>query len=306
MATPLIGFDSVSKSYRKKSALNNVSFTIPGGTIFGCVGPNGAGKTTIVRLILGLLRPDTGSVNVLGEDAWDLSQLNRRRIGYVLESTGIYRDLTVRQNLEFFASIYGVDGFGDDICSSLTGLKVAEYADLPAGRLSKGMKQQLAIRRAMLAEPEILVLDEPAAGLDPIHQKEIRDLLQAYRQQGHTVFLCSHDMAQVQRLCDLVLFLKEGNCLTVASADDVARRVRPNTWIVRTVSEESKLSLIAKIENTHGVVDCKDDLQIEITLPASDEAGFLALLSLEADLVCEVRRVVPSFEETFFRLMEDS
>lgn len=304
-STPVIEFDNVSKSYRSKVALTGVSFRVPGGSIFGCVGPNGAGKTTMVRLILGLLSPDTGTVKVFGSNAVDLSVLDRRRIGCVLESTGIYNNLTVRQNLEFFARLYGTDGLSDKISIGLSDLDMEEYENQPAGRLSKGMKQQLAIRRATLHHPEILVLDEPAAGLDPIHQKETRDLLDHYRQEGHAIFLCSHDMSQVERLCDMVLFLKEGNCLAVASASDLPRRQGADTWIVRAVSRESMRTLLTKLDGRHRVNGSKDSNQIELSIPAHEEAEFLGFLSSEAGLIREVRRVVPTFEETFFRLMED-
>ncbi|HEC83314.1 MAG TPA: ABC transporter ATP-binding protein [Firmicutes bacterium] len=304
MAKSLVEFKCVSKSYGEKTALEDVSFEVPKGVIFGCVGPNGAGKTTVIRLMLGLLDPDDGVVRVFGQDPRSLSPVLRRRIGHILEAQCIYSDLTVRQNLNFFASIYGIDGYDNEsLRAILEELKIVDYADKPAGWLSKGMRQQLAIRRAMLTNPDLLILDEPTSGLDPIYQRRIMEILRSYRDTGDTVFLCSHDMTQIERLCDMVLFLNRGESIGVVSAHEFRQRSPMNAWIVTAVCRKSKERLLAKLRGKYVCVDSSANLSFEVTVPDGGESDFLVFLGSEAALIQQVRRVVPTFEKTFFQLI---
>ncbi|MGQ9604310.1 MAG: ABC transporter ATP-binding protein [bacterium] len=305
---PIVKFQSVSKSYPKKLALEDVSFEVPKGVIFGCVGPNGAGKTTIVRLILGLLNPDKGIVKVFGDDPTNLSFTWRKRIAYVLETPCLYSDLTVRQNLDFFARIYGIrhDG-GDDhqqVQSILSGLGIAEYSEKPAGWLSKGMKQGLSLQRAILANPDLLILDEPTSGLDPIHQRETQEILCSYRDRGGTVFLCSHHMTLIERLCEIVLFIKSGRSLGVISIEQLRERSSSNVWVVSAVSRESKQLLMNRLKQRYFCVDSSGELDFEVTVPDGSEANFLAFLGSEAAYILEVKRKIAGYEKKFFELME--
>ncbi len=309
-AEPVVNFESVSKSYDGNPALKNISFEIPTGTIFGCVGPNGAGKTTIIRLILGLLNPDKGVVRVFGRDPTCLSFVERRRVGYVLETPCLYADLTVRENLNFFARIYGMKSTarGDDgeIDSVVKNLAMSDHVDKPTGWLSKGMRQKLALHCAMLPNPDLLILDEPLSGLDPIHQKEIQQTLRSYRDRGGTAFLCSHDMTLIEKLCEMVLFLKNGRSLGVVSAQRLPQRLQANTWIVRVISKDSKDLLMERLHQNHFHVNSSEDLYLEVTIQDGSEADFLAFLSSQATLIREVKRALPTFEDTFFDLMGKS
>lgn len=303
MAATQVRFEAVSKSYDGKLALKDLSFEIPKGVIFGCVGPNGAGKTTIVRLILGLLTPDNGSVEVFGRAPATLTVMERRAIGYCLEAQGLYRDLTVRENLQFYARIYGIKHVSEAIERIVAELELSNYLDKLTAHLSRGMRQRLAIHCAMMPAPRLLVLDEPTAGLDPIHQREIRHLLNLYRASGNTVFLCSHDLTQVERLCDLVLFLNNGECLAVKSAEEIANQSHTNVWMVRAASLESKQLLMARLSAKYGPIEEREKLSLVVEVSVDKEEEFFAFLSSNTQSILEIRRVCPTLEEVFFKLM---
>lgn len=215
---------NLSKKFDDFHALHDVSFEVRRGEVFGCLGPNGAGKTTTLRILLGLLRPTTGDVRVLGS-APDNNSLNyRKRIAALLEHPGILDELSVYENLEFYARIYRVSDSKKRI-EEVMGLTMLETKrNVRAALLSKGMKQKLAIGRILMHDAEIYYFDEPTSGLDPSFQREIRDLLLQLAERNRTVFLNSHNLYEVQEICNRVMFIKEGRTVTVESVDSLFSR----------------------------------------------------------------------------------
>ncbi len=171
-----ISLERVEKSLGNRKVLTGINFTVEPGDIFGYLGPNGAGKTTTIRVILGLFAPDSGRVEVLGQDVFKHPEV-KRRIGFVLEADGLYDNLTARENLAYYGEIYGVANIADRIDEVLEAVGLLDRADDRVGKYSKGMRQRLALARAVLHDPELLILDEPTAGLDPTGQMEIRELI---------------------------------------------------------------------------------------------------------------------------------
>ena len=206
----------LTKSYGKQRGVVDLDLEVPPGRVFGFLGPNGAGKSTTIRVLLDLLRPTTGRASVLGLDSRRDSCAIRRRSGYLPGELSLYPRLTGHETLRYFANLRGgVDkGYVDDLCRRLdfdAGRKVAD--------LSTGNKRKLGLIQAFMHRPELLILDEPTVGLDPLVQHEFHHLIEEAREAGQTVFLSSHVLPEVQRVCDRVAFVREGELVAV---EDVA------------------------------------------------------------------------------------
>ncbi len=201
---------NVTKRFKNRTVLDGINLRVAEGEVFGCLGPNGAGKTTTMRVILGLLQPTTGEALLWGKQASDSPDV-RQRVGVLLESDGLYPRLTAYDNLDYYAQLYAVP----DRKARISGL--LEFSGLTAragdrtGTFSRGMRRKLGLARALLHSPELLMLDEPSAGLDPEAQKVVRDLIISLSHDSKiTVFLSSHDLDEVQRICGRVAILQRG------------------------------------------------------------------------------------------------
>lgn len=209
-------------------ALDGIDLTVPSGTVFGFLGPNGAGKTTTIRLLLGLIAPTAGRVRVLGRDLPDHGDDVRRRTGTVLEHHGFYEGLSVRASLEFAARAWGLDRSQarERVAEVVEEIGLAERLDERPQTLSRGMRQRMSVARALLARPELLVLDEPTNGLDAEAaaglRREILDLVTG----GTTVFLTTHLLAEAERMCDLVTVVKQGRVVATGSPTELRRGAR--------------------------------------------------------------------------------
>jgi ABC-2 type transport system ATP-binding protein len=206
-----ITVDRLVKIYRGWVAVNGISFALPVGTVTALLGGNGAGKTTTIAMIMGLVTPTTGSVSVLGA----AMPKERHRVLHRMNFESPYVDmpmrLTVRQNLNVFARLYGVPDVEARIASLAEQFNLRDFLDRPTGKLSSGQKTRVSLAKALLNHPEVLLLDEPTASLDPDTADWVRAEIEAYRaEQGATILLASHNMAEVERLCDRVIMLKRG------------------------------------------------------------------------------------------------
>ena len=219
-AEPCIVVDRVSKLYGKFTVLDQVCLEVRKGELFGLLGPSGSGKTTLVRLITGLDVPNAGSVELLGESMPRLSML--ARIGYMAQSDALYGELTARENLAFFASLYGMKGAG-------RAKRIHEAAELVnlTGELGKqvslfsgGMKRRLSLAVALMHEPEVLVLDEPTVGIDPVLRKSIWKELDGLRKQGVTILVTTHVMDEADK-CDRLAMIRDGRVIAAGSPDEL-------------------------------------------------------------------------------------
>lgn len=197
--------------WRKKvHAVRSVSFSIQPGEIFGLVGPNGAGKSTTIKMLLGLVRPDRGEIRMFGEPIADVSL--RNRIGYLPENPMLYEHLNAVELLGFYAGLFGLTGQKkrERIEELLERVGLSHALDRPVAKFSKGMKQRAGIAQALINNPDLVILDEPQSGLDPIGRREIRDLVLDLRRSGKTILFCSHILPEVQDICDRVAVMHHG------------------------------------------------------------------------------------------------
>jgi ABC-2 type transport system ATP-binding protein len=202
--------------------LKDVTLAVKQGDIFGYLGPNGAGKTTSIRILLGLLAPTSGNARILGEDV--SKDEARREVGFVLETDGLYDNKTAEENLEYYARIYAVSEFAGNIGKVLDLVGLRDRAKDKIGTYSKGMRQRLALARAMVHDPALLILDEPTAGVDPSGQIEVREvILNMAHREGKTILLSSHNLDEVQRICNRIALISRGEIKLCGELDQLRR-----------------------------------------------------------------------------------
>jgi len=221
MAQVAIALDNVSKSLGGRPILNGISFVVEQGDVFGYLGPNGAGKTTTIRVLMGLFRPNSGQALIMGKNVG--SDEARQSVGFVLEADGLYENMTAYENLDYYSRIYGLspDSRGRRIDELLKRAGLSDRARDKISSYSKGMRQRLALARAMLHEPDLLILDEPTASLDPTGQIEVRQTIVDLAERGKTVFLSSHNLDEVQRICNRIALIDKGEIKLCSRIDEV-------------------------------------------------------------------------------------
>jgi ABC-2 type transport system ATP-binding protein len=234
--TPALSADRLGKRFGDRVAFEDVSFEITPGEVFGFLGPNGAGKTTTVRTLGTLIAPTSGSATVAGiplapENGVEI----RQRIAIMPETPGLYGRLTVAENLECFADLYAVADRRGRIDQALRAVNLTERAHDLCGTLSKGLRQRAALARALLSEPEILFLDEPTAGLDPVASREVHGLIAELRSSGVTIFLTTHRLEEAERLCDRVAILNT-TLQTIGRPAELRDRLFAKSLTVKTVA----------------------------------------------------------------------
>ena len=237
--------NGLSKSYGHVRAVDSVNLRVGNGEIYGFLGLNGAGKTTTIRALLGMIRPSSGSVKVLGQAVGPNGRGPWRRVGHLVEAPAAYPELTVRENLEIARRMHGVADTGAT-SRAIERLSLSTYADRKAGTLSTGNLQRLGLARALLHEPELLILDEPANGLDPAGVVEIRELLASLvHKNGVTVFMSSHILTEVDRLATRIGIIHKG-CLIEELEADKLEQLRSQRLEIRSRNVEAAQSALAK------------------------------------------------------------
>lgn len=223
---------NITKAYDQKKAVDDLSFEVYAGEFFGLLGPNGAGKTTTIRIIMDMFKPDRGTVQVLGQAPGAAPA----RVGYLPEERGLYRDLAVQEVLIYLAQLKGIRR-ADARRSALEWLERIGLADRATGKvrdLSRGMQQKLQVVASLVHNPELLILDEPFQGLDPVNLQLIRDIILDLQQQGTTIVLSSHQLNHVEVLCDRIVMINHGRAALYGTVAEIKRRHSPNTVRVRT------------------------------------------------------------------------
>ncbi len=232
---------NLSLSFGANRVLNNITFEIQWGEIFGLLGPSGAGKTTLIKLLTGQLKQDTGYAELLGKDTKKLSASEHGQIGAMMDSFGLYERLSAYDNLSFYADIYHVSH--SRIADILKSIGLYEARGTAVSKLSKGMKNRLSLARALMNDAKILFLDEPTSGLDPVTTREIHSILREQRKKGTTIFLTTHNMFEAESLCDHISLLSEGRIVEYGTPTDICRKYNHLNMLRVTLKSGEVISL---------------------------------------------------------------
>jgi ABC-2 type transport system ATP-binding protein len=311
--TVAIRTDGLTRHFGPLRAVDEISMEVPLGVIFGFLGPNGAGKTTTIRLLLGLLEPTAGRRDVLGLDTATHSDRIREQTGALLEHAGLYERLSVEDNLEFYGRIFGLatEDRRARCKELLTRFGLWDRRRAPAGALSKGMKQKLAIARAFLHRPVLVFLDEPTSGLDPAAAVALRaDLVSLASQEGVTIFLTSHNLAEVEKTCSLVAVIDRGRIKAFGELQQVLHAgARPHAQFVgaglndelrRRLEARPEVAMATLLEGGPGHAVLDVELRTDTSV-----APLVDLLVNAGARLEEVRRVTPTLESAYLRYVDD-
>jgi len=275
----------LTKRFGDIVAVDHIDLDVPEGSIFGLLGPNGAGKSTTVRLLCTLLRPTEGEAVVAGHNVVEAPVEVRRVVGVLPEEGNhtLYQRMTAYENLEYFAKLYGIpeEEIPRRIEELLRFMDLWERRDDPAGELSSGNRQRLALCRALLHRPKVLLLDEPTASLDPVAAKRVRELiLSLSKKYGMTFFINSHNLAEVQRICDRIAIIDQGEILLAGETDDLRSRLKvEQVFRVRVTNDVAKAASVARsAEFVREVSTEADTIVVKIADPSSNNSRLMRML----------------------------
>ena len=296
----------LQKRYGNFQALDGLDLTIPEGEIFGFVGPNGAGKTTTLKITAGLLSPDSGSVMIDGVDALADNRGLKEKIGYVPDFFGVYDNLKVSEYMEFFASCYGLEGREARMrcCALLEQVKLEDRADFFVDGLSRGMKQRLCLARALLHDPKLLILDEPASGMDPRTRMEFSAMLKELREQGKTLLVSSHVLSELSGLCTSIGIIEQGHMVLEGSMEHITEQVNSSKPLLIQVfsNMEKALAILKSHPCVQTIAVKRDEIKVGFLGDRQDEAALLQQL-IDADvMVSGFMRKKGSLESLFMQV----
>lgn len=269
----MIKVDNLSKSFGNQVALDNISFEIKEGEIFGFLGPSGAGKTTTINILTGQLSQDSGKAYILNKESNQLLPSDFLNIGIMSDTVGFYGKMTVYKNLQFFAKYHNVSL--DKLDALLKELELFEDKDKKAEKLSTGMKQRMLLIRSILHHPKILFLDEPTSGLDPALSNKVHDILLNLKNEGTTIFLTTHDMSKATRICDRISLLNSGHILEYGSPQEIIDkysqqdkaiiRFKNGDSIMVSQAEAAKYLGGSDVASVHTLENTLEDIFIKIS-----------------------------------------
>lgn len=294
-----IDVEGLTKRFGGRAVVRNLSLKVKRGTIYGFLGPNGSGKTTTIRMLCGLLTPDEGHGSCLGYDIRTETGKIKRRVGYMTQRFSLYNDLSVRENLEFVARIYGLRDPAGSARSMIRRLGLEGRGDQLAGSLSGGWKQRLALGACTLPQPQLLLLDEPTAGVDPKARREFWSEIHGFAAEGLTVLVSTHYMDEAER-CHEIAYIADGQLLVHGTIDEVMRRAGLTTF---TVTGEELTKLAAELTGQPGV-DMVVPFGASLHVSGYDAATLEATIApYRADPRFVWARSVPMLEDVFIALM---
>jgi len=295
-----VSVDRISKNYGTFKAVDNVSFEVYRGEIFGMLGPNGAGKSTTIRMILDILKPDDGTIKVLGEP---INDRVKDRIGYLPEERGLYRNVKVVDVMAYLGELKGltVRESRKRALDLLERIGLAEVANKKTSELSKGMQQKVQFAVTIMHEPDLMIVDEPFSGLDPVNTLVMQEMLMDMRKKGTAVIMSTHQMNQVEEMCDRLLMINRGRAALYGAVDEVRRRYASHAVIIEGRGDFANLSGVMEVH--------KDDERDIYTLYLDDQTDPRALMgAIAASSAYQVDRfelAVPSLNDIFIRVVED-
>lgn len=297
-----INVKNLNKSFAGKPAVIDLALQVKSGEIFGFLGPNGSGKTTTIRMLCGLLVPDSGEGQVLGYDILTQSELIKLQVGYMTQHFSLYDELTIRENLDFIARIYGIPNYKAEVEKTLETMGMERRQNQLAGQLSGGWKQRLALSAALLHKPKLLLLDEPTAGVDPQARRDFWDQVHHLGSQGVTTLVSTHYMDEVER-CQKIAYIAYGHLLVQGTVEEVIAKSGLITW---SVTGKNLYSLSSNLHNLPGVDQASvfgNSLHVSGKDPALLESSLAPFQKLSQ---YHWERINPSVEDVFISLTKTS
>ncbi len=304
---PLIELRDLTKTFKNRPVIKGINLDVAEGEVFGFLGPNGAGKTTTMRLILGLLKPTSGTATVWGQNLDDHPEL-RQQVGVLLDQEGLYSRLTAQSNLEYFAALYHVADKQPRIDEVLRMSGLSERRNEKVGAYSAGMKRKLGLARALLNRPRLLFLDEPTSSLDPESRKGVRDLILRLAGERTTIFLNSHDLDEVQRVCSRAAIIRNGEVVANDTVKNLVSRSTEQQLELVFGSQGDAQMAVGVLKGDSNVKDVTmSDSVIRLNLSSGSSSDLLTYLVQHGVKVDEVKKVSGSLEEAYLDVMhEDS
>ncbi len=306
----IVEFDQVEKRYGRVRALHDANLTVPRGSVVGLIGPNGAGKTTSMLIMTSLLERDGGRVRIGGLDPERDPRAVRRHVGYMPDFFGVYEGLRTREYLEFFAATQDIRPLARPavVADLLALVALEDKADADVNTLSRGMKQRLSLARALIHDPELLVLDEPASGLDPRARVHLRELIAELHRMGRTIVISSHILSELEGICSHLAVVDHGRVLAQGSVEEIrAQLVGHRALVARVVPEDAETAeeTIRTLSGVEAVDVERDQLRISFEGDDAASAQLLAAVVAAGARVVEWRVEGAGLEELFLRLTDD-
>lgn len=300
----IVEVKNIVKSFEKTIAVDDISFDVDKGEIFGLIGPDGAGKTTLFRMLTTLLKPVKGRASVLGLDiVKDFKQI-RKRVGYMPGRFSLYQDLSVEENLKFFATIFGTTIKENyDLIKDIY-IFLESFKKRKAGKLSGGMKQKLALCCALIHKPEVLFLDEPTTGVDPVSRNEFWEMLRNLKEQGITILVSTPYMDEAS-LCDRVVLMQKGRALSIDKPDNIIRQFRKSLFAIHSENQYELFQTLMKYEHRNTVFPFGEFLHYtdkRENINEDEIKNYLGTLNLKG---LKIKSVKPNIEDCFMALMGD-
>lgn len=294
---PTVTVSSLCKNFGHVRAVQDVSFEVFPGEIFGMLGPNGAGKTTTIRIMLDIYQANSGEVSILGGK---LNDSRKRAIGYLPEDRGLYKDLTVERTLIFLALLKGLDE--KEARGRLDGwlkrMDLYDHRKKKVQELSKGMQQKAQIISTLLHDPELLILDEPFSGLDPVNTRLVKDIIEEQRLAGKTIIMSTHQMYQVEALCNRIVLIDHGRSVLYGEVSEIKRKYATDTVLVKGVGDFSELSCVSSAIQKNG------GWRIGLKPDASPDVLFRCLAELPSAHIEHFEIAEPSLDDIFISVVQ--
>ncbi len=296
-----ISVKNISKSYGKVQAVQNVSFEVKEGEIFGLIGPDGAGKTTLFRILTTLLIADSGTAEVDGKDVVNNYKEIRKNVGYMPGRFSLYQDLSVEENLEFFATIFGTTIEENYELIEDIYVQIAPFKKRRAGDLSGGMKQKLALSCALIHKPKVLFLDEPTTGVDPVSRKEFWEMLKRLQQKGISILVSTPYMDEAA-LCDRIALLQDGKLLEIDTPQNISKRFPTKLYNVSSDNTYQLIQDLKSYKTMHSVFPFGEWIHYTDSKKDFNPKDLLAYLKEKEHTAIVIEETVPTIEDTFMEL----
>ena len=298
----MIHIDSISKSYGEVKALDDINIEVSDGEIFGLIGPDGAGKTTLIRILTTLLLPDSGVAKVMNLDVVKDFRHLRKVFGYMPGKFSLYEDLTVEENLELFASIFGTTIEENYYLIEDIYKQIEPFKKRRAGKLSGGMKQKLALSCVMIHRPEVIFLDEPTTGVDPVSRKEFWQMLKKLKSHGITIFVSTPYMDEAS-LCDRIALIQNGNIMSINTPENILKNYEGNLYAIATNNKRDLVKDLRKYAHAKSVFLFGSHVHYSEQSGILDKQGLISYLSRTGHEEIEISKIDPVIEDCFLALM---